>query len=40
MKQEQREVWVAAPISALFVAKCIGIFFAPLGAVLGYIGMF
>lgn len=28
------------PITVLMVLKCIGILAAPLGAVLGYIGMF
>lgn len=28
------------PIGALFVLKCIGIFFFPLGAILGLFGIF
>lgn len=27
---------VAGPINALFILRCVGIFFAPLGVVLGY----
>ena len=24
------------PINAMFIARCVGVFFAPLGSVLGY----
>lgn len=28
------------PITAMFVLKCVGVFFAPLGSVLGMVGFF
>ena len=28
------------PITGLFILKCIGIFVAPLGSVLGWVGLF
>jgi len=28
---------LAYDISAMFVARCVGVFFAPLGAILGYL---
>lgn len=26
------------PVTAMFIARCIGVFAAPLGAILGYLG--
>jgi hypothetical protein len=31
---------VIEPLTALFILKCIGVFVAPLGSVLGIVGMF
>ena len=31
---------VSDPITALFLLKCVGLFMAPIGSVLGIIGMF
>ena len=31
---------VSDPITAMFVLKCVGVFFAPLGSILGVIGFF
>lgn len=28
---------VADPLTALFVLRCVGVFFAPLGAILGFL---
>lgn len=28
------------PVTGMFILKCIGVVAAPLGAVLGYVGMF
>lgn len=28
------------PITALLIIKCVGVFFAPIGAILGIFGMF
>lgn len=28
------------PITGTFILKCVGVFVAPLGSVLGYVGMF
>ena len=31
---------ISDPITALFIFKCVGVLFAPLGGILGLIGMF
>lgn len=28
---------IGDPITTMFIARCVGVFFAPLGAVLGYL---
>jgi hypothetical protein len=31
---------ISEPITGLYILKCVGVLLAPLGVVLGYIGMF